>query len=51
MLSAAMIRNPNSHLEKGNVFSHVTEILEIGWAAGILEIGRASCRERVCQYV
>ena len=34
-----------------NLIDHLNMQLDEGKALGIVEIGRASCRERVCHYV
>src|SRR3546814_19834166 len=46
-------REANNVVEIGGVRTlfRMPDLLSIGLGGGTMEIGRASCRERVCQYV
>lgn len=41
-----MIRNPSWLLEKGNVFSHLIGVLEIGWAIGMIDVAAQWCHQK-----
>src|SRR3546814_5044572 len=46
-----LVRHPRNHHVVARERSAVTYRIEADRRAGTCEIGRASCRERVCQYV
>src|SRR3546814_18397799 len=51
MISAGLPRWVVKPLAPARMFHHMLDRIDAGLAHGTTEIGRASCRERVCKYV